>query len=537
MSNEIITSEEREYLLSSMTNLLSEYNYRFTAEALNTVIDTWAEQKADLITAFKNHPNYLPGKFMIAFSHDYERKLDPKETNNFINWFCNREKLMELRALLPAEMLAIADEEEARIPRKIYNFIKMDLPEMIEAFVSKENETHINGLFPEAHAHAGQKTSRIMNKVFKLCYIDKLTDYNKVFARYADSLTPLIIKRYTALSINPLDYLTMSFGNSWASCHTIDKNNKRNMPNSYEGAYSSGTMSYMLDRSSMVFYTVDGDYEGTELWNEPKITRQMFHWGEGKLVQGRLYPQGNDGDDFAYAPNRTIVQEIMATILKMPNLWTLKRGTGAATEYVFTQGTHYPDYKHFSNCTLSKLKDIANSNTFTIGHRPICVECGREHRNSSSINCCHPNNVSYVCERCGAAVYDADDIHYIDGDYYCEDCCFYCDDCNEWHLGEGTFIEGYGEVCDDCLECNFTYCDECDAYYRNRYVRYVDSTDRNVCNDCLEELYFRCDDCNEYFRNDDAEYLDNYVCVCESCAEARNLAAAEQNNNDDEEAC
>lgn len=534
--NEIITSEEREYLLDSMANLLSEYSYRYTESALNKIIDTWAEQKADLIAAFKKHPNYLPGKFMIAFSHDYERKLDPKETHNFINWFCNRDKLMELRALLPAEMIAEADEEEARVPRKIYNFIKVDLPDMVEAFISKETETHINGLFPDAHAHAGQKTSRIMNKVFKLCYIDKLTDYNKVFAKYADSLTPMVITRHTVLSINPLDYFTMSFGNSWASCHTIDKNNKRNMPNSYEGMYSSGTMSYMLDKSSMVFYTVDGGYNGTELWNEPKITRQMFHWGENKLVQGRLYPQGNDGDGSVYTPNRTIVQEIMASIMEVPNLWTLKRGTSAACDYIYSIGTHYRDYANFSDCTLSILKDSDNPNNFTVGHRPICIECGGEHNNAESINCCHTNGSYWVCAACGEEVYDSDEIHYINGEYYCEDCCSYCVECDEWHTGDHTYIDGYGDVCESCLEDNFTYCDECDEYYRNRDITYVGSTDRNVCNGCLDEFYFRCPDCNEYIHNNDAEYFEDDM-LCESCAESRNLAAVEQYDNEDEEAC
>lgn len=530
MSNEIITSDEREYLLDSMANLLSEYGYRYTENALNKIIDTWAEQKADLIAAFKKHPNYVEGKFMIAFSHDYERKLDPQETYNFVSWYSTRDKLMEHRALLPPEMIAIADEEEARVPRKIYNFIKNDLTQLIEAFISKETEAHINGLFPDAHAHAGQKTSRIMNKVFKLNYIDKLTDYNKVFAKYADSLTPMIITRHTVLSINPLDYFTMSFGNSWASCHTIDKNNKRNMPNSYEGMYSSGTMSYMLDRSSMVFYTVDGGYNGDELWNEPKITRQMFHWGEGKLVQGRLYPQGNDGDGSVYTPNRTIVQEIMSIIMEVPNLWTLKRGTNAACDYITSHGTHYRDYANFSDVTTSILKDSDNRNRFIVGHSPICVECGREHSNCETINCCHRNNDNYcICADCGCEI-NEDDAHWIDGDYYCEDCCHYCEICNEWHREDEQYIEGTGYVCDSCLEAYFTYCADCEEYHRKRYMTYVSSVDREVCENCLENYYFKCEDCNEYFPEQYQHVLENGTVICDRCADRRETEA-------DEEAC
>jgi hypothetical protein len=199
-----------------------------------------------------------------------------------------------------------------------------------------------------------------MNKLFTYLGYNKHPDYNREFAKYADALNPLVIKRHTILSLNPLDYLTMSFGNSWASCHTIDKENKRNMPNSYQGQYSSGTMSYMLDATSMVFYTVDKSYEGIEYWTQPKINRQMFHYAEDKLVQGRLYPQDNDGCQNEYTGYRNLVQEIIAQVLEVPNLWSLKIGTNAAGRYIYTRGTHYADYCYYDNCSLSTLKGSEN---------------------------------------------------------------------------------------------------------------------------------------------------------------------------------
>lgn len=59
---EIITDEERNMLLDNMKFLLDQYDYQYTDEALNKIIDTWATNKADLITAFKRHPNYLEGQ-------------------------------------------------------------------------------------------------------------------------------------------------------------------------------------------------------------------------------------------------------------------------------------------------------------------------------------------------------------------------------------------------------------------------------------------------------------------------------------------
>ena len=299
------------------------------------------------------------------------------------------------------------------------------------------------------------------------------------------------------------------------------------MPNSYEGMYSSGTMSYLLDGSSMVFYTVDGDYNGDELWNQPKITRQMFHWGEDKLVQSRLYPQSNDGDGFIYGPNRAIVQEIFSVIMGVPNLWSLKRGVGAACNVIRSEGTHYRDYEHFGDVTVSTIKGSENTEFFTVGHRPICVECGLEHTLGDRINCCHDTNMR-VCAHCGQYI-DDEDAHWVDGDYYCDECCSYCDYCNEWHIQESVHIENYGDVCITCAEENFIWCEDCDTWHRSRNTTYVESVERYVCNSCLENNYFRCADCNAYYPFEDAEYFDDDT-VCNSCAENRE-------HNEDEEAC
>ena len=42
---EIITEEEKEMLLEDMKHLLDEYDYDYTEEALDRIIDTWAENK------------------------------------------------------------------------------------------------------------------------------------------------------------------------------------------------------------------------------------------------------------------------------------------------------------------------------------------------------------------------------------------------------------------------------------------------------------------------------------------------------------
>lgn len=506
----MITVEEKNYLQDKMIDLLEEYDYSYTEDAVWDIIDTWSQRKATLIEAFKQHPNYIDGKFMIAFDTDYEREIDKNALREFENWlWCNRSLAVD--NCKNAEVILFQD---------FTSDVRMFIGE-VRTFCSRSldenNVNFINKYVPWAKATIGTKTTRMVNKICDYLGYTKLPDYNREFAKYADALSPIKIKRHTILSVNPLDYLTMSFGNSWASCHTIDKTNRRGMPDNYSGCYSSGTVSYMLDSTSMVLYTVDASYQGDEYWNEPKITRQMFHYGEDKLVQSRLYPQCNDSNGEAYTPYRNLVQEIIATVFNFPNLWTIKRGTELMQEFIDSCGTHYRDYYSFPSCVMSRRKGVENENHITVGANPICVECGYTHSNSECINCCTDNS-KITCAHCGC-VCDEDDVEYINGEYYCHDCCSYCDCCQEYYVGDSHYIRSENQyVCGYCLDEYYRYCEECEEYEDKNDCTYVESVDGYVCNSCLEQYFSYCDDCGCYYR-DTLTRTENGHYVCDDCLE------------------
>ena len=501
-----ITTAERNYLLDNMKDLLDEYDYNYSTDALDEIIDTWADNKANLIEAFRRHPNYIEGKFMIAFDCDFERATDITEIRRFSSWI--------YRATMNELCTANYDQ---------VNFLYC-LDEYTDQFITSELANIINRVFPEAKAVAGQKMSRVINKICTLLGLSKLADYNREFAKYADALNPLLIKRHTVLSVNPLDYLTMSFGNSWASCHTIDKRNKRDMPNNYSGCYSSGTISYMLDEPSMVFYTVDASYNGNEYWDQPKINRQMFHYAEDKLVQGRLYPQDNDGNNSAYTPYRNIVQKIISEIFDFPNLWKVSRDFNC---YIYSKGTHYKDYCQYENCNMSRPNGNENENYMTIGHMPICIECGNEHDTEDNINCCYSQN---VCSSCGRRISN-DEAYFINDEAYCNGCVSYCDICDNYYPnGDGTYIASEDRyVCDSCLDQYYTQCERCGEYVDNECVTHVES-EYDVCSDCLEEYYSICAHCGEWHRTF-RMFEHNGVLYCRDCY-SELFECAEQEENE-----
>ena len=509
----IITENEHNIILNNMESLLEEYDYNYTTKALNTIINEWANQKQELIAAFKRHPNYLENEFCIAFNKDYEREITNYPSDKFTDWLCNAMRSIEI----PQEVKDTRKNCEL-IPWNMYNII-CNLSHYAQRTISEETAKIFSKAFPSVHIHVGEKTTRVVNKICTYLGFNKHPDYNREFAKYADSLNPLTIKRHTVLSLNPLDYLTMSFGNSWASCHTIDKRNKRGMPNSYHGQYSSGTISYMLDQTSMVLYTTDAANEAKDYWKQPKINRQMFHWGEEKLIQGRLYPQDNDSDGEAYKPYRNIVQQIISQIFDFPNFWTVKKGSNASSEYIVSEGTNYHDYNYYINCTLSRIKGSENENCIIVGQLPICIECGSTHDCSENINCCQSNEI--ICADCGCVI-DEEDAEFIDGTYYCHDCCNYCECCNEYYRGNDTYVNNYGYVCEDCLDSeDFIQCEDCGEWFCTNDVTYLDNLGIYVCRDCLRDNFTECDWCGDFLRDEDINRVDGKD-FCPDCLKKHN---------------
>lgn len=448
----VLSDEMRKELLEEMKTLLVKYHYHPTDMALNRILDEWCRNKADLIRLFEKHPNYN-GKFQIVFDCDFDRNIDKNTIYNFRRWLGSSE--VRNAILEEVKIGVYSYGELRQICNKLYQYYRMflDVPgintingktrdeyaveytrftrlkdryesdytiycqtngaykresqdayektdyidsllyhdDFLYQFVNEEASDYLNNYFPDAKIKVGQKMSRVVNKLLCMLGANKAPNYNKEFAKFADAINPLKIKRHTVISIHPVDYYTMSFGNSWSSCHTIDKENERCIDgeHNYRGCSSSGTESYMLDGTSCVFYTVKSEYDGDTLELEDKINRCMFHYYDNRLLQGRVYPQSNDsGGNNLYKDIREIAQKVFADMLKVPNYWTNKAGVHACCDATSSYGTHYRDYESYGTCNVSTLKDDREfHNYIQIGHLPICPHCGEEHYRENSIEC------------------------------------------------------------------------------------------------------------------------------------------------------
>jgi hypothetical protein len=287
----------------------------------------------------------------------------------------------------------------------------------------------------------------------------------------------------------------MAFGRNYASCHTIDKKNTRKAPGNYGGCYCSGTLSYALDESTMILYTVEKEYDNTrQMWKADKIRRCCFYVSPNGnlLVESRVYPDGRDGGEKGIATQfRAIMQDIVAQCWDIPNNWVLKKGSGEANSYITTAcgSTHYRDYACYDDVNVSINKAENTDTTIYVGHRPICPVCG----------CEHSENEYLVCEWCR-------DEGYSDGGEELEDCT---------RCGDSFSLEDNGDaVCDEAT--GYWYC--CESCAERDGVHYMSDTE---CWSSTEE-YFVDDYDGNYYYNDslEIETEEGYMYVSEYNAKA-----------------
>ena len=402
-------------LVDDTMALLTKYNHDNTEYGVCEMLNEYFVNKKSLIDMFMKSKNYI-GNMRICIDTELERRNESNEVHNFCERFpknVNAKEIFlkyvdengktlndyirigvskfnarDLHYGNVAERLGVRNENKGKFDYSsgatYTSLVEYErFSEIIRWFCVNPQSVLQEGVADyltqykmNATFVSGMKTSRAFNRVCSYHGVDKLPNYNKLFAQYSDMVSGLKRKVKFYISLNPLDYLTMSFGNSWSSCHTIDKENKREMPDSYRGMHCGGTMSYMLDRTSIITYV---HTHATEDHEEGKLYRNMFHFDSGTLIQGRVYPQGNDGATDLYKEFRRVVQHEFSDLLGLEHdLWT-KRNCDCG-ENTRSYGVHYADYLQFSGCNVTYPTEMpsAATNIVNIGHERICPYCGSE---------------------------------------------------------------------------------------------------------------------------------------------------------------
>ena len=468
-------------LETAIKETLDFFETEYGQEGIDANLNAYITNKSFLVDMLRKHPAWNEDAHALVFAVNEKREVTPNHELVEMFW--------ELVSLLPeSSALKLASS----IPFSIL---------CEEATASAFTAKAINNSFPDIRASAGQKVSRLVNKLMLHLGAEGNSDaYKRSFAKFADAINPFTIERPFILSANPGDYLSMSYGTNWSSCHIINPNMSRGGSN-YSGCYRLGTLSYMNDPCSLVAYTLEKLPEDIrDITTTPKLTRQMFmiDFNKPAILQSRLYPYTDDDD--RRKDYRNIVQAAVAKILDIPNLWVKK--SGALGFYTADPSYHYRDYNNLSwYPNTSVLKGAETDAEYwdramPIGNETYCLNTGEA-----------------MCGRESDSLYiDGDDVHQ----------CWCCEESH--HENDMTYIEGYGWVCASCLDNEFYECSDCGnyVYCEDIYHAYRNDYEVDLCRDCFDSNYYICDCCDEgyHYRNVHTDVYNehgNVISVCNEC--------------------
>lgn len=488
------------------------------------------DSKSELIDLLSKHPLWDAENYRIHFNTDFNRVRDTEAAA-----ISAYKLLFEISSWL---MTFSALDERATALYHVTRDLLGDNRHLFTAasgIIESSDAGYVTLLtrYPEMRLHAGAKCTKSLLKILRqygyedpeiFTDAEALTRFRRLYAEYADAMTPLSVTRHTVLSVNPNDFLLMSNGVSWQSCHDIR----------HDGCYQGGCWSYAYDRQTMIFYTLDAEVADEDITYAKKIYRQLYHWNGSLLYGARLYPQSNDVNaESEYRAFREVVEQIIATCLDAPNLWKKADHADFAS-----YGVHYRDYNQ-SYCSDLHAYHLSSmpieTNEFIIGSGdPICPVCGDSLVNEE----CDEEEAEHIvclkcadkdmreCDRCGDVVSE-DELTYLDryNRYVCNYCLdnhYYWSSVMHCYLDDyeaEAFTDKYGcteYATEDWLRDNdYACCENCGVW--EHINRGVDTEDGHFyCKDCADDCAYQCDDCGCWysgacFETDDGRHL------CDAC--------------------
>lgn len=443
-----------DHITEAFYNVMYQYKLAFTPDGVQANLDQWRQQKTPLLELLRRHPNWREQEFAVVFDLSEQRQLDRA---------CVDETKFE--------MLTLA--EEAGLTGEHLEEFRDALDAATADYATVPDESRLPVIRNRGHikCDAGMKASRIINRLCAKFGIDqyeterelghgdtlhtaRVKPYNAVFARLADALNPVRISKTGVLSVHPCDFLEMSAKkNAWHSCHCLA-----------DGGWRAGCQSYMGDGVSMVFFTVD-DGVKEQFYRAPRLTRQIFCYQDGVLLQSRLYPQNDDDVRKLY---RSMVQSVIARCLGLPNLWKTNTALSEIRTYwTTTQGAlHYKDYEN-GYAALSLMKGYEGYGHLEIGSVSRCVGCGRPHEIRNSTRCGECEE-SCVCKACGRVISKSSGNYIGSNGFYCADCMQLCSCCGVLTPREVLRpvidrCRRKSQLCPSCEEAELANCRTCSA--------------------------------------------------------------------------
>lgn len=334
------------------------------------------------------------------------------------------------------------------------------------------------------------------------------------FSQLVNTIKTSKRKQTVILSCALEDFISMSHGNNWHSCHNLGSD------------YGQGCIAYAMSPNVLIAYVKNSHGNYLKSW------RQVVYCDSdtGFAIGSRQYPNINEG---ATKGARNLWQKLYNKFHNgedNTNGFVFSKKSEGLAEYLITDNDFaYVDIIKlgeqdsrisghvWSTWTKENGKNVLNVCPSDV----VCLECGELHdvQENDSVTCIDCNGEKFYCECCENRFHEHDLtwVDSVDG-YVCDRCLerdfIWCDYCKDYHRDyDTTYVDSVGEsVCDGCLANHFDYCEDCEEYFKPSEIISVNGGEKYVCEKCIDD-YEYCEDCGEYFTS---SYMadDNY---CKDC--------------------
>lgn len=337
----------------------------------------WREAKSRLIELFRKHPNWNEReKAIIIDTAEFPRNADRNKVKGAVLDF-QREINDSYRHYTINEALKVRD---------FFSYLHYFLDEL--KTINDTNTTFATFSYTNTYSYnynrtydcikaynnkiqsvpniKNRKASKVLNEMFAAMDLDKAECYNRMFAKISDALSIKPLPAKLVLSLNICDFVTMSHGNSWTSCHSFER----------KGGWHAGSISYAMDDVTIVAYGLPAGTEDTDQYKERKVFRQLFMLSDtnNAFCQSRMYPAEN-----VYNPNmiyKYFVEALNACVgeanpyvnATYDKTVTLRTGEGSLQYKDYTRDGEYEVYTGSGECETITIGaagwDFAEPNRF-----------------------------------------------------------------------------------------------------------------------------------------------------------------------------
>lgn len=499
-----MNSSLREIAKVWATDALDMANVPYQEKGVSVLIAGWEKNKDELVSLLSKSPDWDEATLSIIKKVSYFRSTERYQRDSTFDSLMSAViEYTSSKGLTDANTMAVL------LRAAVKGNLSYPIPHVWEELVPSEESLKIlTEVIKMRGVQKGMKNSRLIQKLLKTW--DKQIMEDSVISRkyndWVDTITDHQEEYDFVLSLNPADYLLMSHGNSWSSCHIINPSISHG-GNDYAGQYKGGCLSYLTDNCGLISYIVPKNSDRAKISLIPKISRQMFFFtpSGNDFLQSKMYPGGESGmHAFFKGIIEGILDEIASPDVKVPREYDNFMGFNLQTK----GRLHYPDYNHIpmSESAFSTVSDRYRTVNLELGNKAYCLKCGSEELTS-------PGRLH--CSRCG---YDDcgpeendNDNPYDDGDNPYdndddEDDLVECRDCGNHFNPEINEGYAYGDewVCDSCYDDSYCSCSYCGEVLSEDDDAPSSPGGDIMCQSCFEDRCFICEHCDETYWNEDA---------------------------------